>query len=277
MRGPLKAIAATTAALVAIGIARAAAPSPAYHQPADHQPAYHLPADPLHSPLWAMHAERLFAGERVEFDQRVILEIPMIAENQHVFPVTIDARALPHVRRMIVLADLDPYPVAVDFTPGTAAPWLSARIKLDQRTPVRVAAQTADGVWHVSGSWVDAAGGGCSAPPASRARGDWAEHLGELRGALYPGAMATRLRFSVRHPMDTGLVENIPAYNIETVTASQEGQEVARLTVAGSVSEDPAFTLLLPATATAPVALALHDSNGRDFTGTARLLTAAKP
>jgi sulfur-oxidizing protein SoxY len=225
------------------------------------------PPDPLHSPMWDMQAERLFGHDTVTFDPRVRMSVPMLAENQHVFPLTLDARALPHVRRIVVLVDLDPIPVPIDFAPGKAAPWLALRIKLDQRTPVRVAAQTDDGVWHVTGVWVDAAGGGCSAPPASRARGDWADHLGEVRGAVWHTAEATRLRFSLRHPMDTGLVDNIPAYNLETVRITAGGEDIARLTVSGSVSEDPAFTLLLPANEMRPIAIAMRDSNGREFSG----------
>ena len=223
-------------------------------------------ADPLASPMWAMHAARLFGDTPVVFDQTIRLDMPQIAENQHVFPLTLDARALGKVRRILVFADLNPIPVAVDFAPEGAAPWLGLRIKLDQRTPVRVAALGADGRWHVNGRWVDAAGGGCSAPPASRARGDWAEHLGELRGAVFPTADGERLRFTVRHPMDTGLVENIPAYNIESVVVRVGGQEQAKLVVWGSVAEDPAFTMLLPG-AVGPVALSLRDSGGREFTG----------
>ncbi len=232
------------------------------------------PTDPLGSPLWDMHAERLFGKDKVVFDPAVHVDVPVIAENQHVFPMTLDARALGTVKRIIVLVDLDPLPLPVDFTPGEAAPWLSLRIKLDQRTPVRVAAQTPDGTWHVAGVWVDAAGGGCSAPPVSRAKGDWAQHLGEVRGAVYRSAQATRIRFAVRHPMDTGLVENIPAYNIETIRIMAGKQELSHMAVTGSVSEDPAFTMLLPAGEARPLTIAMHDSNGRDFDG---ILNPAEP
>lgn len=226
-----------------------------------------IPArDPLQSPMWSMHAERLFADAPVVFDSAVRVTMPLIAENQHVFPVTVDARALPQVKRIVVMADLNPIPVAVDMAPGAAPPWLSLRIKLDQRTPVRAAVLAGDGRWHVSGHWIDAAGGGCSAPPLSRARGDWANHLGELRGAAFSTMAGPRLRFTVRHPMDTGLVENIPAYHIETITVSAAGQTLAQLKVWGSVAEDPAFTLLLPPRAGA-LTLALRDTSGREFTG----------
>lgn len=228
-----------------------------------------LPADPLGSPMWDYHASKLFGGARVMFDERVRLELPMLAENQHVLPVTVDARALGAVVRIVIFADLNPIPVALDYAPLAAQAFVATRIKLDQRTPVRAAVLTADGVWHVTGEWVDAAGGGCSAPPLSRVRGDWADHLGEMRGALWQGTEGARVRLSFRHPMDTGLVENIPPYNIDLLTLTDAaGRTLARMTVHGSVSEDPAFSLMLRPGVEGAVTVAARDSGGFEFSGT---------
>lgn len=217
--------------------------------------------------MWEYHAQRLFTGAPIRFDARVRVEIPEIAENQHVFPVTVDARALSDVERIILFADLNPIPVALDYTTEQAAAFVATRIKLDQRTPVRAAVLTRDGTWHVSGSWIDAAGGGCSAPPVSRVKGDWAEHLGEMRGRGWIEGADARLRFSFRHPMDTGLVENIPAYNIEKLTVStSDGREVAHMQIYGSVAEDPAFTLIVPG-ADGPLSIAARDTSGLEFDG----------
>lgn len=173
------------------------------------------PADPLHSPMWTAHAQTIFGDDPVRFDARVKVSFPPIAENQRSFPVSLDARGIGDVRRMVIFADLNPIPIAVDYRPFDAEPFISTRIKLDQRTPVRGAVQIADGTWLVSGGWIDAAGGGCSAPPLSRVRGDWAQHLGEIRGEAWPAEKVgvARLRIVMRHPMDTGFVANIPTYN----------------------------------------------------------------
>ncbi len=227
------------------------------------------PADPLGSPMWDYHAAKLFGGAPVVFDASVKVVLPVLAENQHVLPVTVDARALGQVERIVIFADLNPIPVAVEYTPLAAQAFIATRIKLDQRTPVRAAVLTADGVWHVAGEWVDAAGGGCSAPPLSRVRGDWADHLGEMRGALWQTPDATRVRIGFRHPMDTGLVENIPAYNIDALTLTGAGgTALARMVVHGSVSEDPAFTLMLAPALDGPIAVSARDSGGFEFAGT---------
>lgn len=237
-----------------------AAPAAALAQP--------LPADPLDSPMWDYHAAKLFKGASVVFDDRVQVVLPMLAENQHVMPVTVDARMLGDVVRIVIFADLNPIPVAVEYEPIKAQAFVATRIKLDQRTPVRAAVLTADGVWHLAGGWVDAAGGGCSAPPLSRVRGDWADHLGELRGAVWSTGEATRLRLSFRHPMDTGLVENIPVYNIDELTVRDAGgTALARMTVHASVSEDPSFTLMLAPGLASDLAVAARDTGGLEFAG----------
>lgn len=252
------------AALAAAGVDARAAPP--------------LPRDPLGSPMWTYHAQRLLSGAPVVFDPAVRLILPGLAENQHQFPVTVDARSLRGVTRILIYADLNPLTLAADYRPLHALPFLSLRIKLDQRTPVRAAVLAGDGKWHVNGAWVDAAGGGCSAPPVSRVKGDWAQHLGQVHGSAWRegGDGPLRLRFTVRHPMDTGLVEGIPAYNLETVALrGADGVELARMEVQGSVSEDPAFTFLLTPTRDGPVSVALRDSSGREFGG--RIAPQSRP
>lgn len=227
-----------------------------------------LPDDPLGSPMWHYHGAKFFAGAEVVFDDRIKVALPMLAENQHVLPVTVDARALGDVKMIMIFADLNPIPIAVEYTPLDAQAFIATRIKLDQRTPVRAAVLTGDGVWRVAGDWVDAAGGGCSAPPLSRVRGDWADHLGEMRGATWDNGQVTRLRVGFRHPMDTGLVENTPVYNIEQLTVSDAaGRALARMTIHASVSEDPSFTLKFAPGQTGELAVRARDTGGLEFDG----------
>lgn len=240
----------------------AALAAPAMVQAAD------LPADPLGSPMWEYRVNEILGEGPVQFDDRVSLQVPMIAENQHMLPVTVDARALPDVKRIVIFADLNPIPVSVDYSVMHAQAFVATRIKLDQRTPVRAAVQTGDGVWHISAEWVDAAGGGCSAPPISRVKGDWADHLGEMRGAAWTMGDATRLRVGFRHPMDTGLVENIAAYNIDTLLVRDDaGNMLGQMKVYGSVAEDPSFTLMVQPQDNGPVHITARDTGGLEFTG----------
>jgi sulfur-oxidizing protein SoxY len=226
------------------------------------------PADPLQSPMWTAHARSIFGDDPVRFDPRLRISYPEVAENQRSFPVVLDARGIGSVTRMVIFADLNPIPIAIDYRPDAAEPYVATRIKLDQRTPVRGAVQLADGQWLVAGGWVDAAGGGCSAPPLSRVKGDWADHLGEIRGEAWPaaGTAASRLRISFRHPMDTGLVANIPTYHIEELAVkSAQGATLGEMEIWASVSEDPAITLMPRAAAGDMLTISARDTNGRAY------------
>lgn len=224
-------------------------------------------ADPMNSPMWADLSARFFQGAAVHFSDKVKLTMPGITENQHQFPVMIDGRAVPGATRMILFEDLNPIPLSVDYQLQKSAAVFATCIKLDQRTPVRGAVLGPDG-WHVASQRVDAAGGGCSAPPLSRVRGDWHDHLGELRGAAWPHADGVRLRLTIRHPMDTGLVENIAAYNLEELSVrNAAGDVLATLSIFGSVAEDPVFTFSVPGAAGDQLMIEARDTGGVRISG----------
>ncbi len=179
-------------------------------QPASAAP----PEDPLKSPMWMELAKRYFGEAEVRFDDRVQIVVPSIVENQAQVPVTADARGVDDVRKMIVFADLNPIQHVLTLTPLKAAAYVSFRMKVEQATPVRAAVLTGDGVWHVGGAFLEASGGGCSAPAMARSDADWSDTVGQAQGRLWREADGlARARFRVRHPMDTGLAkDNTPAY-----------------------------------------------------------------
>jgi sulfur-oxidizing protein SoxY len=217
-----------------------------------------LPADPLASPMWDFVADQAFgAGARVAFDPRVKVRFPDIAENQRVFPVEVDARGIADVKRIVILVDLNPIQLPIDYRLDDAEPFIATRIKLDQRTPVRGAVQLADGSWLVSGGWIDAAGGGCSAPPASR------------RGGLWRTATGPRAQIAFRHPMDTGFVANIASYYIDQLTLTgADGRSLGMVAMQAAVAEDPVLTLLPHARTGEVVRFHARDTNGIDYRGT---------
>lgn len=228
-----------------------------------------LPDDPLASPMWQRLGATFFGTAPVRFDDRVVVRFPQIAEDQHSFPVAVDARAIKGVKRILIFADLNPIPLAIDYAPQGAQAFLATRIKLDQRTPVRGAVQLEDGSWLVSGGWIDAAGGGCSAPPASRVKGDWAAHLGEVRGVALQEADGTHVRLAFRHPMDTGFVAGIATYNIDQVALTGAGGKAyGTLQIEASVAEDPAITVIADIPVGETISLSGSDTNGIRYDGT---------
>jgi sulfur-oxidizing protein SoxY len=104
---------------------------------------------------------------------------------------------------------------------------------------------TVDGVWHVAGAVVDAAGGGCTAPAAAHRTNNWMSTLGETRAYAGRETLSNaRLTLRMRHPMDTGLETGIPAFYMnELVIRDDQGMILAWVDMYEPVSENPTLTL----------------------------------
>ncbi len=226
-----------------------------------------VPDDPLQSPLWHDLATKFFGNQKVVLDQRIKVIVPSIIENQAQVPVTADARGLDGVVKMIVFADLNPIQHVLTLTPRQAAPYVSFRMKAEQGTPVRAAALMTDGTWRVGSVYLDAAGGGCSAPAMARKDADWSQTVGLAQGRAWrqPDGLS-RIRLRVRHPMDTGLAkDNTPAFFIEKLDMrSSKGEGLASLELFEPVSEDPTLTVMVKL----PKGDASLNVEGRDNNGT---------
>ncbi|MCB1520371.1 MAG: quinoprotein dehydrogenase-associated SoxYZ-like carrier [Hyphomicrobiaceae bacterium] len=222
--------------------------------------------DPLRSIMWTEMKAQFFGDAKVVFDDKVRVVVPSIVENQAQVPVTADARGVEGVQKLVVFADLNPIQHVLTLTPRKAHAFIAFRMKVEQGTPVRAAALTADGVWHVGGVFLNAAGGGCSAPAMARQDEDWSQTVGHARGKLWREVDgSTRVRFRVRHPMDTGLArDNTPSFFIEQLDMrSADGQSLASLELKEPVSEDPTLTMMVRL----PVADNALTIDGRDNGG----------
>lgn len=217
-------------------------------------------ADPLRSSAWPGVQKNLGIAT-LTFDRRVEVLVPEVAEDSLNVPVTVNVH-LPAVRRVLVVADFNPIVTALEFEPLRALPHLTFRLKLQQASPLRALVQTTDGAWFAGGRWVDAAGGGCTAPSLGRSQNNWADTLGQVELRGFARGAGERLKFRVMHPMDTGLAPGIPAFHLRRLELRDEsGEAWARLAVHEPVSENPIFSLDFAA---APPALWLEgeDNNG---------------
>ena len=220
------------------------------------------PADPLGSPSWPDVRRKLIGEDRVVFDPRVTVLAPAVAEDSMNVPVTVSLDGMVDVRRVLVVADLNPILRVLEFEPLDALPRISFRIKLQQGSPVRAMAQTSDGVWHIGGTWVDAAGGGCTAPSVGSSNANWTDTLGEVDARWWRRDGRQRLKFKVMHPMDTGLAPGIPAFFIERLALRDaDGRDWVRLRTFEPLSENPLFSLEFDRP-TPPLQLIGVDNNG---------------
>lgn len=200
--------------------------------------------DPLDSPQWSAMHERFLKNEAVVFDDKVQVFAPKSAEDSLNVPVSFKIKGIEKVEQVVVLADLNPLPEVLRFYPDKVSPSLAFRIKLQQGSPVRVAAKDSEGVWHVGGVWVDAAGGGCTLPSHGTSSGDWSSTLGQVSAQLWKRENNNRLRVKLMHPMDTGLASGIPRFHIEQMAfKDKDGNVIARLETFEPISENPMLSL----------------------------------
>ncbi len=219
--------------------------------------------DPLQSPQWTDIKDRYLGTAQVVFDPRVVVSGPKVAEDSMNVPVGIRITDLSGVRRVLVIADLNPIVKVLEFSSNGASPSLHFRMKLQQGSPVRAMAQTADGVWHVGGIWIDASGGGCTAPSVGRSSANWTETLGQVQSRVWQGEAQSRVKLSIMHPMDTGLAPGIPAFYIERLSLQDAaGKEWMSLDTFEPVSENPVFSFDFAGPPPAGLTLVGRDNNG---------------
>lgn len=222
--------------------------------------------DPLGSTQWP-DLKRSFIGTgAVKFSERVAVKGPAFADDALNVPVMVDARALAApVSRIRVVVDRNPIRHVLDFEPLRALPVLAFRLRLEQASPVRALVQTHDGRWHVGGTWVQAAGGGCTVPGATRADGSWSQTLNQVQARFFSSVLegSRRLRVRIMHPMDTGLVAGIPAFHLDQLELVDAADEACwRLALHEPVSENPIITFELPRQLTGGFRLIGRDNNG---------------
>lgn len=201
--------------------------------------------DPMHSPHWSAMHERFLNNGTVVFDEKVEVFAPEKAEDSLNVPVSFKAEALDAVEELVVFADFNPIPLVLKFRPGELQPNLSFRMKLQQGTPVRVAARTSDDIWHVGTVWIDAAGGGCTLPSVGISSGNWTETLGRVDANVWERSGNNRLRMRIMHPMDTGLAAGIPKFHIENLFIRDANSQsvLAELDLYEPISENPMLSL----------------------------------
>jgi len=225
--------------------------------------------DPLGSMQWPVIQRKFMGQEAWRFTDEVIVKGPEFAEDAMNVPIWLDARALQRsagpIERIVVVADRNPIQHILDFEPLNSWPVLAFRLRMEQGSPVRALVRTRDGRWHVGQTWVNAAGGGCTVPGASRADGSWSRTLNQVQARVFRNVLdgGTRLRLRIMHPMDTGLVGGIPAFHIEQLELRDAQDRPSwRLHLHEPVSENPLLTLELGDGAQGPWQLVGRDNNG---------------
>ena len=228
--------------------------------------------DPFKSLQWPDLRREVVRDAPTVFDARVQVRAPAFAEDPMNVPVSVSVNGLEGVEEIIVLVDRNPIRKVLAYFPVAALPSVSFRFKLEQASPVRALARTRDGVWHVGGTLVDSAGGGCTVAGATRKDGSWDRTLGQVSARVFDNATpvpgfaltgAARLRLRVMHPMDTGLVGGIPAFYVNHLSVRDaSGAELLRLDTFEPVSENPVFSFDFAGRQAGALTIVGSDNNG---------------
>lgn len=225
--------------------------------------------DPLGSMQWPSLRQQYLGAAPMQFSPQVVLKGPAFAEDAMSVPLLLDARALSQtgggIEQILVVVDRNPVREVLNFEPLLALPVLAFRIRMEQASPVRAMVRTRDGRWHVGGTWVQAAGGGCTVAGVTRTDGSWSRTLNQVQARFFTNLLnnSQRLRVRIMHPMDTGLVAGIPALYIEKLQLVDQADRVWwRLALHEPVSENPMLTFELPVRPAGTLRLVGRDNNG---------------
>jgi len=236
--------------------------------------------------IWAGLVTDVFEGRPMQKGDGVIeLQAPARAEDAALVPMTIRTRAgpgAPKIRKITLVIDENPAPVAAVFTLGDKAgvTEITTRVRVNAYTKVHAVAEAEDGTLYMVERFVKASGG-CSAP-AVKDPDEAAANLGRMKmrwfdegtdAAAAPQSTAglREAQIMVRHPNNSGLQMDqvtrlyIPAHFVNDLTVKQGDDLVFRMEGGISISEDPSFRFTYRPNGATSFRVEAEDTEGNRF------------
>ncbi|MEN3793101.1 quinoprotein dehydrogenase-associated SoxYZ-like carrier [Fulvimarina sp. MAC3] len=225
---------------------------------------------------WSYLKGDLFGDKDLKADTSVVkLDAPSRAADPAVVPMTISLDPQKDIRKVTLIIDENPSPVAAtfDIAKGAGLTELSTRVRVNAYTDVHVVAEDSDGNLFVTKTFVKAAGG-CAAPAAKDPEVA-ARQMGKMKLRTFgkvEGTTDTReAQLQIRHPNNSGLQKDqvtllyIPAHFIDTIDVSRGGETLFKMTGGISISEDPNFRFNYSAETEKPFEVKATDTDGNVF------------
>lgn len=230
------------------------------------------------TPEWEKLRGQLFGQRPIQTAaSQVQLIVPLRAAYGASVPVKIVSK-LPqtpalHVRRMHVLVDKNPSPVAalLDLTTEVGQADFETRLRVDEYSHVRVVSELSNGDLHMDSRYVKVSGG-CSAPPNR----DQLHNIGKTQFKLPEGLKLhapTPVDVQVVHPNDTGFELNhitvmyIPPHFVRSIKVSYEGRRIFDAELDFSVSENPSLRFNFVPQSAGVLRAEVEDSKEGRYTG----------
>jgi sulfur-oxidizing protein SoxY len=236
--------------------------------------------------LWQGLADTLFPNAKLAEDGMIIrLGTPLSAEDAALVSITLHMESAAdtgpndpnRIRKLTVVIDNNPSPVAAvfEFGPKAAVTTIETRVRVNQNTKIHAVAETADGKFYVSESYVEAAGG-CSAPSATNLDPNDPQ-IGTIKvRQLQPEYVSEDPRrkeavVMVKHPNNSGMQMDatthlyIPARYVDSLKIVQGDDLLFSVTGGISISEDPNFRFDYLSNGANVMHVAASDTTGKKF------------
>jgi sulfur-oxidizing protein SoxY len=230
--------------------------------------------------IWPDLSVDVFGERPIEDGAGIIaLDAPGRAEDAAIVPMTIRSE-LPadsdrHIRKLTLVIDQNPSPVAAEFSFGEAGrvTAIETRVRVDAYTKVHAVAELDDGKLYMVEKYVKASGG-CSAPSAKVAGS--ADKIGEMKFRRFEGEVGSDIaeaQIMIRHPNNSGLqmdlINNyyIPAFFIQELTAEVGGALLFKMEGGISISENPTFRVSYSGYKDGEVEVEAKDTKGNVYEG----------
>ncbi|MBU3014154.1 quinoprotein dehydrogenase-associated SoxYZ-like carrier [Poseidonibacter lekithochrous] len=200
--------------------------------------------DPLNSSFWNETIKQMIGDDKYIFDDKNIkINVPSFADNPLQVPIFIDATKIKKATRLLVFADINAIVKVADYHLGQMKAILSLNIKVAQGTPLRAAVLDEDGLWHIGSANINSFGGGCSVASEASQMESFEDLLGKTKSKVWKKDNTYRIKWSIFHPMETGLFVGNPSFYISEVDIKIDSQTIGKIDLYGSVSENPRITL----------------------------------
>jgi sulfur-oxidizing protein SoxY len=221
--------------------------------------------DPLNSPVWTETIKQMIGDDKYIFDdENIKINVPTFADNPLQVPIFIDATKIKNAKRLLVFADINAIVKVADFDLQDMKAILSLNIKVAQGTPLRAVVLDENGLWHVGSANINSFGGGCAVPSEASKAGSVEDLIGKTKSKVWKKDNTYRIKWSIFHPMETGLFVGNPSFYISKVDIRIGSKTIGKIDLYGSVSENPRITLETKA-GTGAYKLFITDTDANEF------------
>jgi len=200
-------------------------------------------SNPVESPMFDDIMKQLVGDQKYIFDKDIEIKVPSFADNPVQVPIYIDGKSVKNAKRMIVFADLNPIPIITDVELKDFYPVISTNIKVAQETPLRALILDENGLWHVGSANIKSNGGGCDISSQASNNYEFAQLMGQTKGKIYTKKDVLRIKASVYHPMETGLVFGNNEFYINKIDIKSDNVTLASFKTTAAISENPRLIL----------------------------------